>query len=258
MKRLFVSGVVALAVISAAMWATYQKCPGCIDRARANSNCEWTGDTAFAVDPLNVAHRRHLVADAHLAEELAVRHADWEFGRRFGFEHHGGLLDGGRFRGECLDRMLRALEQHHGVTREQVDVARAQRDLRFDAAVTLLFVPFYLLAATGAGRWAFRRFSPEEWAARLVALTTVSLAVSLLGVQFLRLWFGVWETIRVGNGHIGTGIRSAAAANWARELFDQQLIVAVVLFWLVALSYYRVAFVGRSDESPKAQSSLLH
>ena len=82
MKRLFVSGVVALAVMSAAVWATYQKCPGCIDRARANSNCEWTGDTAFALDPLNVAHRRHLVADAHLAEELAVRHADWEFGRR--------------------------------------------------------------------------------------------------------------------------------------------------------------------------------
>ena len=108
---------------------------------------------------------------------------DSQFGRRFGFEHHGGLLDGGRFRGECLDRMLRALEQHHGVTREQVDVARAQRDLRFDAAVTLLIVPFYLLAATGAGRWVFRRFSPEEWAARLVALTTVSLAVSLLGAR---------------------------------------------------------------------------
>ena len=258
MKRLFVPAVVVLGVMSAGVWTTYKTCPGCIDRTRANSNCEWTGDTAFAVDPLSVAHRRHLVADAHLAEELAVRHADGEFGRRFGVEHHGGLLNEGRFRRECLDRMVQAIAQNHAVTPEQVDVARAQRDLRFDVAVTLLFVPFYALAAIGAGRWVFRRFSTEERAARLVALTTASLAVSLLGILFLRLWGAVWETIRVGNGHIGTGIRSAAAAKWAREIFDEQLIVAIVLFWLIALSYHQVASGGPSDESPEPQSGLLN
>ena len=121
-------------------------------------------------------------------------------------------------------------------------------------AVTLLFVPFYALAAIGAIRWVFRRFSTEERAARLVALTTASLAVSLLGILFLRLWGAVWETIRVGNGHIGTGIRSAAAATWAREIFDEQLVVAIVLFWLIALSYHQVA----SDESSEPQSGLLN
>ena len=256
MKRLV--GLVALAVMSAAVWTAYKTCPGCIPRARANSNCEWTGDTSFAVDPLNVAQRRHLVIDAHLAEELAVRHADREWGRRYGVEHHGGLLEGGRFRGECLDRMLQAIQHNHGVTREAIDAARAQRDLRLDVAVTLLFIPFYALAAIGAGRWVFRRFSSDEWPARVVALPTLSLAISLLGVQFFRLWFGVWETIRVGNGHIGTGIRSAAAATWAPELFDQQLIVALVLFWLVALSYNRLAFADPSRESPGSQNSLLH
>jgi hypothetical protein len=240
------------------MWTTYKWCPGCIDRTRANSNCEWTGDTAFAVDPLNVAHRRHLVADAHLAEELAVRHADGEFGRRFGVEHHGGLLDEGRFRRECLDRMMQAIAQNHEVTAEQIDVARAQRDLRFDAAVTLLFVPFYALAAIGAGRLVFRRFATDERAARLVALIAASLAVSLLGIQFLRLWGAVWETIRVGNGHIGTGIRSAAAANWARDVSAEQLIVAIVLFWLIALSYHRVASAGPVDERREPQSRRLH
>ena len=38
--------------------------------------------------------------------------------------------------------MVQAIAQNHAVTPEQVDVARAQRDLRFDVAVTLLFVPF--------------------------------------------------------------------------------------------------------------------
>jgi hypothetical protein len=241
-KPLFVAGTVALAVISAGVWTTYTTCPGCLDRTRANSDCEWTGDTAFAIDPLNVAHRRHLVADAHLAEELAVRHADGEVGRRSGIEHHGGLLDGGRFRRACLDRMLHAIEQNHQVTPTQVDSARAQRDLRFDVAVTLLFVPFYVVAAIAACRWVFRRFSPEERAARRVALTSFSLAVSLLGIQLLRLWAGVWETVRVGNGHIGTGIRSAAAARWAHEVFDEQLIVAIVLFWLIAFFYRRMSW----------------
>ena len=142
--------------------------------------------------------------------------------------------------------MLHAVEQHHQVTPEQVAIARAQRDLRFDVAVTLLFVPFYVLAAIGACRWVFRRFSPEERAARRVGLTTLSLAVSLLGIQLLRLWAAVWETIRVGNGHIGTGIRSAAAAKWAHEVFDEQLIVAIVLFWLIALAYHRIASAGSS------------
>ncbi len=257
MKRLLIPGIAALVVTSAGVWTTYATCPGCIDRTRANSNCAWTGDTVFAVNTLDVAQRRHLVADAHLAEELAVRHADAEFGRRFGVEHHGGLLDAGQFRRECLDRMLHAVQQHHQVSSAQVARARAQRDLRFDVAVTLLFVPVYALAAIVACRWLFRRFSPEERAARWLGLTAVSVAVSLLGIQLLRLWGGVWETIRVGNGHIGTGIRSAAAARWAHELFDEQLIAALVLFWLIALACHRLAPAGSSAGRPGPPSSLL-
>ncbi len=256
MKLRFVP-IVLVAVMAAGVWATYKTCPGCIDRTRANGNCEWTGDSAFAVDRQNVAHRRHLVADAHLAEELAVRYADGEFGRRYGVAHHGGLLDAGLFRRECLGRMLLAIEQNHHVTAAQLDVARAQRDLRFDAAVALLFVPFYALAAIGASRWVFRRFAAEERAARLVALIVLSPTVSLLGVLVLRLWGALWETIRVGNGHIGTGIRSAAAATWARQVFDEQLIAGLMLFWLIALFCHRAA----SDSSAPASSphgSLLH
>jgi hypothetical protein len=245
------------AVMFAGILATYETCPGCIDRTRANGSCEWRGDTPFDVDPLNAAHRRHLVADAHLAEELAVRHADGEFGRRYGVEHHGGLLDAGRFRRECLASMLQAIERTHNVTAAQVEVARAQRDLRFDAAVALLFVPFYTLGALRACRWVFRRFAPDERAARLVGLIVLSVPVALLGVLVFRLWGAVWETIRVGNGHIGTGIRSAAAATWARQVFDEHLIAALALFWLIALFRYRAAPGHVSHANAASHVSLL-
>lgn len=249
---------IVAAVMAAGILATYETCPGCVDRTRANSSCEWSGDTPFVVDPLNVAHRRHLVADAHLAEELAVRHADGEFGRRYGVAHHGGLLDAGRFRRDCLDGLLQAIARNHNVTAAQIDVARAQRDLRFDTAVALLFVPFYALGALRGCRWVFRRFAPDERAARLVGLVVLSVPVALLGVLVFRLWGAVWETIRVGNGHIGTGIRSAAAATWARQVFDEHLIAALVLFWLIALIRYRAAPGHISHDNSAPHGSLLH
>ncbi|HEX6315734.1 MAG TPA: hypothetical protein VFZ73_12780, partial [Gemmatimonadaceae bacterium] len=73
----------------------------------------------------------------------AASTADAEHGRRFGVEHHGGLLDGGRVRRECLSRMLHAIERHHGVTPEQVALARGQRNWVFDVAVSVLFLPLY-------------------------------------------------------------------------------------------------------------------
>src|SRR5918999_4116200 len=126
--------VVGLAMVIASV-ATYVSCPGCIDRDRVNNACEWTGDTAFPIDTGNAQHQAHLVADAHLAEELAIRHADAEFGRRFGVEHHGGLIDNGAFRRECFYRMLHAIETNHGATSAQIHLARAHRNGTFDFAV---------------------------------------------------------------------------------------------------------------------------
>lgn len=136
-----------LAITSGGGVITYVRCPGCIDRNRVNKTCEWTGDTAFPIDSQNAAHQTHLVADAQLAEELAIRHADAEFGRRFSVEHHGGLIDNGRFRRECLSRMFHAIENNHAVTPEQVRVARGQRNRTFDLAAVLLFLPLYALGA---------------------------------------------------------------------------------------------------------------
>jgi hypothetical protein len=56
--------LLVLVVTSGGIGATYVRCPGCIDRNRVNKTCEWSGDTAFPIDPENAAYQKHLVADA--------------------------------------------------------------------------------------------------------------------------------------------------------------------------------------------------
>jgi hypothetical protein len=233
MRPVLAAWTLGLVVMAGAAGATYATCPGCIDRGRINSTCTWSGDTPFQLDSRNAAHREHLIADAHLAEELAIRYADVEVGRRFGIEHHGGLLDGGHPRRECLSRMLHAIENNHGAASEQVQLARGGRNRTFDVAVALLFLPLYVVASIAASRRLARRFSPDERFARLVATGMVSVAVSALGLQCLRLWGGVWETIRVGNGHM-TSIRAASQTAWLHQV-DNQLLGGVLLFGFVAL-----------------------
>ena len=99
---------------------------------------------------------------------------------------------------ECLSRMLHAIENNHGVTSEQVHLARGQRNWTFDVAVSLLFLPLYLLGAIAASRWLSRRFSSDERFVRLVATGMASVAVSFLGLQVPSVvggacgrWFGL-------------------------------------------------------------------
>lgn len=255
MRLLLAAWLLGLVAMAGGVWATYATCPGCIDRSRVNTACEWTGDSAFPIEPQHADHQKHLVGDAHLAEELAIRHADAEHGRRFGVEHHGGLLDGGRFRAECLSRMLHAIENNHGVTSAQVHLARGQRNWTFDVAVSLLFLPLYLLGGIAASRWLSRRLSTHDRFVRLVATGMASVAVSFLGLQCLRFWGAVWEVIRVGNGHM-TSIRAASQNRWMHHV-DGQLMGGILLFWLVALCCSRVGSVEHPSEDRHPSGALL-
>ena len=213
--------------------ATYLICPGCLDRDRVNRSCEWTGDAAFTIDPRDESHRRHLVADAQLAEELAIRHGDAEFGRRFGVEHHGGLIDNGRFRRECLSRMFDAITTHHDVTSEQIQHARGQRNGAFDLSVGLLFLPIYSFGAVVACRRLSRRFTDDARVVRHIATGLCGVAFSVLGVQSFRLYGAVWESIRVGNGHM-TSMRAASYTRWSQDYIGADFIGAAVLFLCIA------------------------
>ncbi len=238
MGRVLALWVVVFAVAAVGAGATYVRCPGCIARDRVNTACQWTGDAAFPLDPRDPAHRAHLAGDAHLAEELAIRYADAEHGRRFGVGHHGGLLEGGRVRQRCLSQMLHAIESAHGVTSDRIQVARGQRNGTYDVAVTLLFLPFYALAAALAARSLRRRFSTRDRAMRWATTGLTSVAAALLGSQAFRLWGGVWEAIRVGNGHMA-GIRAASSSHWLKQYGGADIFCGFLIFWLVALICYR-------------------
>ena len=245
MRRRVRLGLFACAAVVGGAVVTYVRCPGCLPRDRINASCEWTGDTSFRLDARDAAHRAHLVEDAQLAEELGIRYADAEHGRRTGIAHHGGLLDNGRVRNECLSRMFAAVETTHGVTAHQVRVARGVRNPVFDSAVALLFVPLYAVGAAVVCRRLFRRFTVGDGRARWVATGLVSLAIALLGAQCFRLWGGVWEVIRVGNGHM-TSIRAASQTAWTKQYAGADVLAGVLLFWLVALVWSRLA-PGRED-----------
>ena len=78
MRLLLAAWLLGLVAMAGGVWATYATCPGCIDRSRVNTAGEWTGDSAFPIEPQHADHQKHLVGDAHLAEEQAIRHAERE------------------------------------------------------------------------------------------------------------------------------------------------------------------------------------
>jgi hypothetical protein len=249
--------LVGLLIVAGGAGATYVVCPGCIDRERVNETCEWVGDTPFSFDRQNAFHRQHLVADAQLAEELAIRHADAEAGRRTGIDHHGGLLDQGHFRNACLSRMFSEIEVSHTVAPDEVRVARGQRNLIFDVAVALLFLPLYMVAVLLAARRLSRRFASDGWAVRAIATIVVSAIGSGLGLQAFPLWGAVWEVVRVGNGHM-TSIRAATQDRWINHYVDVAFVGGMVVFCLIVWCCFKLAREGHpASRGPSGLSSSL-
>src|SRR5690242_21890778 len=81
MKSRLPSSLIVLTLVAAGFAATRFVCPGCVERNRRNTDCEWTDDKTFSVETGNASHWRHLVLDAQLAEELAAEYAGAQFYR---------------------------------------------------------------------------------------------------------------------------------------------------------------------------------
>ncbi len=210
-------------------------CGSCTDRAAVNANCQWAEHSAFAVDVSNPIQRQHLVADAQLAEELAIRYADAEHRRFAGYGGHGGLVDNGRLRQQCMTQLVAAIQANHNVSTDAVQFARTQRSRAFDLAVGLSFVCLYVMATAWIARRVFARMSPMPHAA---ATLLSAVAASLLGVQLAQVWVALWELVRLGNDHV-SGFR-ASHSPWSDHL-AWQFIGGVVVFALVSISRDRRA-----------------
>ena len=203
----------------------------CIDRSRLNANCEWSSDRAGTLDVARPADDRHLVADAQLAEGLAVRFADAEHRRRFGYGGHGRLLEKGEVLHTCMDRMVAAIERDHGVTAAQIDAARGRRSWWFDGPVIGVYAVWYVLAVALLSRWLQRRFVDASRPLRAAIGAASSTAASAVGIQLGVVWSAIWETVRIGDDHFGS-FRAT------RPPWDGHLAVvfagAVILYWIVA------------------------
>jgi hypothetical protein len=174
-------------------------CTACINVPR-NPNCEWSDEAAMPLDLNTTAHRRHLGADARVAEELAIRYADVTRGHRSG--HFEGNDAYHRVREQCLAALAREIASRHRIQPSQVANAVGQRDARLDASVMVVFAAIFGLAANGLARRLRERFPPgERWAALLCTAAAGAL-LSASGVMLGAIGASIVEMIQLGDTHL--------------------------------------------------------
>ena len=225
--------------------------PACLPRDRLNVNCEWTERDGRALDLRMSSDQQHLNQDVDIAIEVIMRSADAEHGRRYGYNAHGGYVDGGGFRDECREKVFAAIADVHGLTLEQVRNASLTRtrDRRMALIAAVPFAALYYFGAVILCRMWTARFSPDEQRQRLVAFAITSVAASIAGVQLAELWFNIAEMLRVGNDHLGQTRAFPTSGPYMFEMF----LTGLLLFSLAALQQYR----RRSPTPPPANEHLL-
>src|SRR5437867_5059501 len=222
-----------LVVISLPLLVWFAACTG---RDRRNASCEWPQETAISLDLRNPTQQQHLSDDALLAEDLAIRYADSQRGKRSG--HFAGDTVYDRTRDECMAALFSTIAKNHGVTSEQVRESLVRRRTSFDAAVILSFAVLYWFVANHLARRVCRRFPLDGgWPGALVSIVGMSLAVSLIGVMLGEQWSILVEGIRVGTGHLSY---RAFRIPWVQHRM-QLFVAGVFLFWLAAALRYRVS-----------------
>lgn len=190
-----------------------------------NDDCN-APEQLFARDRHARVDRDHLIADVKVIEELAMRHADSQ----------GKAAPGSRRRQlACEAKLFDAVAQSHGVTLSAMADARQQLDRpKWDSAVHLPLVAFYLTAATLFATRVRRRFPDEKLAA--VVITLVGSLVA--GGVFLvvgHLWHGMVEMIRLGTTHMSYRVARLGWGEYGEEVFA----LAVLLFWCAVGASYR-------------------
>jgi hypothetical protein len=223
-----------LTLVVALLWAG---AIGCIDRARVNSRCEWSQETPGVLLLSDSQHEQHLVEDIELATELAVRYADSLHKERFGYEGHGGYVEGGRARDRCMASLLSEIAKRHEIPLDVVNKVRARGDrpVVWDAMVILLFGVIYASISAVIAQSISRRFPADEGWPALAAPAIGSLGIGALGLLLFQWWAMTLEMIRVGNDHL-SGYR--ASWNPWTEHFIALYMAGVIIFLVIASVRY--------------------
>lgn len=194
-------------------------------------DCQWIEAAPPRLD--RQGDTRHLIRDARIAEELAIRHADVTRGHRSG--HYAGAAAYTGARETCLATLSNGIASLHGVTTAQVTAAIGQRDVRLDAAVLLTFTLIFAIAVNRFAWWLFERFPPDEPRPAIVAGVAAAVVVSAAGVILGGLGASLVEMFHVGNTHLSyRAYRLPWNQHWP-PLFTG----AVVIFSLIATIRWR-------------------
>lgn len=207
---------------------------GCGCRSSPGAACDWPQThSAVLLDLARAADLRHLSDDAEMAEDLAIRHADAQRGRRSG--RFAGISEYRRVRDECMATLFADVAATHAVTANEVRESLGRRRVSVDALVIGSFGVLYAFCAgLVASRLLRSPLSDRGWRAAIV-IVVASAFVSGAAVGAGGVWSGLWEIVRIGNDHLSY---RAARLPWGRYL-PQLFGVGVVLFWIVAAFQYR-------------------
>jgi hypothetical protein len=211
----------------------------CVDRTRVNNECDWRPESVRTLDLENPQDVAHLYEDAELVAEMGLRYADSMRERLYGIEGHGGLLEGGRYRDECLAKLTAVVASSHHIPPSVLDEARLRghRHWAWDASVMLVFWLFYVVAAWFSARALYRRFPPQEGWASVVGPLVVAFPISLVGVQAGGFWAIGMEMVRIGNDHLGR--TRVAQMPWDKH--EGAILSAGIVVFLLVAAVYRVA-----------------
>lgn len=172
----------------------------CVSSELKNVNCEWPAAHATGkLDLSSSSDARHLADDAQTAEDLAIRHADASHGRA---THSRDVTEYRAVREQCKALLFAVVARRHAVPEEAVAAAVSDRREWLDALVILAFAAIFALVARLVSAFMFRGALAESRLLGASLLLATALAAGGIGLLTSGVWFGLIESVRVGNGHM--------------------------------------------------------
>lgn len=191
--------------------------------------CAWQpSDRPSPLSLQDGAQRLHILEEATLAEDLAVRYAGFHRGHRSG--HFAGNEAYRETREQCMATLFEAVANHHGVSTGQVRDALVYRRASVDLLVLAAFVIFYIAVANGIVGWMFRSVPADVPWHRSLATTIAAGGAGVGGLVLFDLYAATFEMIRIGNTHMSYRVERIPWNQHSSEL----LVGEIVLFAFIA------------------------